>query len=525
MYVRNCLNPGDHLTVLPLGLNVTLQYNSNGILEKIHSGYGDLKKSLSLDITQTFRNNATAPVSISILGGTTYVFGVLYTSGVYQTEGSLPESVENNLVSAYLDNPNRFNFFAATVDSNATQFKGASPIRNWLNMSKFHVLPGYIVPSDLTRERFIKMVNTDSFPFKFPLISGYIVHRNDKVSYVSTELRQYIVKCVSRYIDAYGNLKAKISFKSDCEDIFVDYSQVVKYNIHTNTLLVMDKYNNVIYAETTDSKKRDKRSTNVTCQICGNTFKIDPNSGEDIRCTDVHCMSNQLPNINHFLSYFKLPTISAEDYFGYFISSKTQMFFRFSDIASYLKSQDITIETTPHDLLEAMVPVGCTDKASISSFTNQCNNNIQNIIYYIQHPDRMASFIRLDGRYGKNLMEWLSDKENVIDICKIVNSDILSFVETNKKFEGAPIFRGKKILITGNFLHGSTSDIIAILKSYSAEVYTEWVDGIQCVITGGTMEEMNGSAIRKARDIRIPIYDEVSFFNLYEIDKDLKENL
>ena len=42
MYVRNCLIAGDHLTVIPVGLPLVLQYNSNGILERAFKGFDAL---------------------------------------------------------------------------------------------------------------------------------------------------------------------------------------------------------------------------------------------------------------------------------------------------------------------------------------------------------------------------------------------------------------------------------------------------------------------------------------------------
>ena len=83
---------------------------------------------------------------------------------------------------------------------------------------------------------------------------------------------------------------------------------------------------------------------------------------------------------------------------------------------------------------------------------------------------------------------------------------------------------GKTIFITGNFVHGSTADIIAILKSYSAQVSNKVAD-CQCVITGDSMEDLDGRSIRYAKQNNIPVFTESQFFAKYEIDEDLSLNL
>ena len=75
------------------------------------------------------------------------------------------------------------------------------------------------------------------------------------------------------------------------------------------------------------------------------------------------------------------------------------------------------------------------------------------------------------------------------------------------------------------FSHGSTSDIAAILRSYSAEVTTQFSENIHCIVVGDALENIDGVALRNARSLGIAIYNESQFFAAYEIDKDLAENL
>ena len=94
--------------------------------------------------------------------------------------------------------------------------------------------------------------------------------------------------------------------------------------------------------------------------------------------------------------------------------------------------------------------------------------------------------------------------------------DSADIVQENKAFEGAPIFRGKEIVITGRFRHGNNNFIKSIFESYGAT---------GCVVVGDIPEDVSGIAIRKAKKARIDVFDESTFFNMYDIDADLNENM
>ena len=90
-----------------------------------------------------------------------------------------------------------------------------------------------------------------------------------------------------------------------------------------------------------------------------------------------------------------------------------------------------------------------------------------------------------------------------------------------KRFDGAPIFRNKLIYITGDFIHGNIPEISSILQSYSARVTTVFTNLVDCVLVGGTNENVNGKDVVAARNMGIPIMQEVDFFEQYDIDTDL----
>ena len=92
-------------------------------------------------------------------------------------------------------------------------------------------------------------------------------------------------------------------------------------------------------------------------------------------------------------------------------------------------------------------------------------------------------------------------------------------------FDGAPIFRGKRIFITGSFKHGSMEEISSILNSYSAEVTFDYEGKIDLVLVGDISEGVNGVAVKNAVSLRVPIMKESDFFKRYEIDDDIQQNL
>jgi NAD-dependent DNA ligase len=93
-----------------------------------------------------------------------------------------------------------------------------------------------------------------------------------------------------------------------------------------------------------------------------------------------------------------------------------------------------------------------------------------------------------------------------------------------KQFDGAPIFRNLRICITGDFTHGTHEDIRSIFSSYSGKVVNDVKDA-NVVVVGGTQTHINGPILKYAQNKGITIFDEYSFFDKYEIDKDLQTNL
>lgn len=524
MYVRNVLKPSDFVTLVPVGISVTLQYNDRGVIEKVYRGNKENRIDISNDILAPVHNSPKKPFpfKIPIKGGTTWVSGVIYTNQTFAASGKLPECIHDDMVSAYKLDSSKFSFFAGNVHSLSAIFRGATHVRKWLAMSAFEVLPGSLVPNNLSRSTFNDLVKRSGFQFKYPQIASYIVFRGNDCFTVDTQLNQYVVNSVHVFTDDYGNIKARLSLK-DQKDFspVTDYSDIVNHNIQTGSLVIFDIYKNIIYAECIDGKKRDKRGFKYVCADCGMSFKV-PESGLTI-CPNTECTSRMYPRISKLTKVLNMPELSYESYRKYVNDHQILSILDIFELSQY---KELTVSTTLANILKALVPVADVPNADIYTLiANKCTNNIDTFVYYVKNPDKILSSLGIVSRDSQKLVAWLKNPNNSADIINLLDMPNVMITLADKKFDGPPVMRRKTIYITGKFIHGSTGDIISVLQSYSAKVVTELDNSVNCVVIGDVGEDINSSAVRLARTNGIKIFTESQFFNMYQIDEDLKSNL
>lgn len=518
MFLKNLLRSGDFVELVPIGIQLTLQYNESGNLEKVYNGFGSDRADITNSILSTLISNKTVPAKIHITKGTSWVRGVLYTGELLSASGKLPNAVNDSLLKKYFEMPSQFNFFAGTFDSTATHFKGATPIRQCLTIDKFKLLPGKLIPSNFDRKSFEAWVYGEQYPFIAPMITDYILFRKETTRFVSTRLSQFLVSDVVKTVDTNGYIKAKI-FKSGSTDyIIVDYSDVIRLNIHKSTLVVLDGDNQIIYAKPTGKVNESQISQLLTCTFCGKVFKS-PVSGS-VQCQDVHCISRMIPRINQFLSNMKMPMFDT-DVISKWISNSDII--SIPDLFLLPEYSKLSIETTLSTLLRALVPVSLIQNDSIfMQFSAACTNNIKTFQYYIHHTDGIETDLGISHPDLRKFITWLSDGYNVSDIDTLLETSQIVIKQVDRVFDGPPIFRGKTILITGDFIRGTMLEISGILKSYAANVTTEFSDAIDCVVVGGKGENSDGKSINCAKNLCIPVIEEDRFFAQYEIDSDLR---
>lgn len=519
MSAKTFCRPGSFFEVVPIGLQVTLQYSSKGLLEKVFIGYNAMKSESGKELLSSIKANKLVPPSIQTKGGTTWVEGVFYTDTVISESGLSPYCNNHEMISGIIENTIPVQFYAGRVESLAASFQGFNVIRNWLQMNNFNILPGFLMPAGVNNEGIMNMIFDKNYPFTRKSVSGYMIFDTNDQRYKPLNNRQRLVKKVMKFRDVNGYIRATIQTTDG--DITVPYSDVVKFNINANTLIHLDVKGKIIDSELTDAKKRDKRSSKLTCDICGKPFNV-PLSGS-VRCTDPHCSSNLYQDICHMLNTFNLPGMSG-DRFEEVIKSKEVT--TLTDVLLLPEYHDLHLELTLAKVVEGCVPVAiCPSTTVFSLLANTCNNSLKNLEYYIQNPDKIATELTIKNVFVANLIKWLNDSYNVLTLQTLLYSPQITLLTTSKKFDGAPIFRGQYIFVTGDFEHGPLSEIIAIISSYDANVVTEYSPEVKLAVVGDHMSSIDGKSLSECKASGIKVWSESEFFAHFGIDEDLKTNL
>lgn len=527
MFVRNFLTAGDYLTIVPLSLPVTLQYNTSGFLEKVMRGYGNDVIDITDDVKDILVNNHMVPKHVEIKNGTSWVSGCLFTKDYHTIVGNMPNDLTESYIKSLKEDHTKFTFFAGCVSSLSTVFRGAVPIRQWLALSGFELLPGYVIPADLTELKLEKMITSSkSFNFVYPLITNYIVFSKSDVEYYDLGFKQVKVKKTEEFIDDDGCVKTSIECDGNGH-IAVDYSETVRMNIRKDCFLLLDESGKILHCYDEKNRKTLEESTGskYTCPVCGRIYSI-PKYGK-VKCKDDHCNSRLFNRVNQLLTTFGMKSMSRERYDE--ITHEIGQVFSVPDVLDMEEYKDTVINCRISKALRSIVPEEIVEGFDgFVSFSNRCNNNIESILYYVHNPDKAVQDLKLyssETDYTK-FIDWIRDPENVADVHSIIIHPNINLSDSNKTIpDAAPIFRGTTIIITGIFKHGDHSTINAILSSYGAEVVTHFSDRVDILLTGSTREGVSGPLVRKAIMRKLPIYEEDDFFKRYEIDKDIQENL
>lgn len=517
MFIKDAFKPGQLIMPVPIGIPTTLQYNAKGILERVYNSITDISPDteVSYEMFNALYNQKIAPVKILLTGGTTRVKGVLYTGKLYPGDGKLPESIMMELTCEFTEHPESFNFFAGAIKSTAAVFNGANSAKKWFSMCGFKQLPSFLAPTPVSKTAFEQALNTN-YPFIKDMIMYFFVYSRNDVTVVPTGIQEYVIKKVERYTDDYGNIKGMCTHSDG--QLALDWSDIVRLNIQRRRCLVLDKSWAPIRCF---GDAKSLVSGTISCDVCGKQI-ISPMHGP-VRCGDRNCPANMYSDFKHFIDSYNMPEMTFSAYREYV---KLDMIHAISDIFEINPWKTYTLETSLSQLLRSLIPVNVIPVGDIiTSFVQHCNGNVNMFNYYVEHPDKILPDFHLSGRFISQLIQWLSDDFNKQTLLSLLNCDNIVINETGTKFQGSPIFRNKKILITGQFSHGTQADIISTLKGYSADVVTKFDSDVDCVIIGSSLDGINSVEVNKARSVNLPIFEENDFFKTYEIDKDLAENL
>ena len=519
MNMRNLLKPGDFVMPMPLGIHITLQYNLSGNIEKVYTGFDAERVDRTDDLIHIMLKSDVVPSKLHITKGTSWVKGLLYTGAFSEASGVLPQAAQSCLIDKFIESPDSFNFFAATVESTSTVFNGATAIRQVLAMAKFRILPGWLAPVGVSNETVESWISSQLYTF-IPVVTDYVVFRGNTVTMHSAHLVQKKVVDVKNYIDLNsGYLKSKLVVEDTDTPVYVNYSETVSRSIRKGSIIIQDTEQNIIYCKHT--KKEKPYDTAISCPYCGRRYFV-PKEG-NVVCPNEHCSSRMKPSIVQFINVLNLPfyeEIRIED------KIKKKEITCIPDLFLLPEYAEINLTVSITKLLRSLVPISLIPRDDVfASLAIACSQNERTFRYYIENPTQIAADLNISHPDLVKLVKWFSDGYNLSDITTLLNSPNINLTETERKFDGAPIFRNKTICITGSFVRGTLSEIAAILQSYSAKVVFQFSNTVDCVLVGGTMENIDGKILRDAKTMGKVIMSEDVFFNKYEIDNDINSNL
>ena len=514
MYVQSYFKSGDYVELVPIGLPITLQYNVSGNLEKVYIGYSQSRR----DVTDTFClelvNRQYVPSKIDLTMGTSWVYGILYTNDIpTNVSGDLPDCLISIYEDKFINHPEQFRFFAGSVECTSVQFMGCTHITRFLHISKFNVLPGWIVPPKMDKSVFDKWLNSQEFTFK-KIITTYIIMSGNKVEFANPYVSQHKIKTIKPYLDDNGYYRFVATYENN-NTKYMTYAEAYHYNLVDGMTVYTDVKGNIFDVA---GDKADY-STNIKCPMCGKIYEANLNVDEESFCSDAHCVSRIIRPIERFLTVMSMPIMSTSEIKKHI---KDRTITCIPDLFLLDDYKNLRIESTIGRCLQALIPMSLIQKPDVYGlFTTACSNDMKTIKYYINNPSDIITDLKINHPDINKLIAWLSDDCNVSDLTTIIDSDQIVIQQAEKFFDGAPIFRNKLIYITGDFIHGTTAEISAILQSYSARVTTVYDNLVDCVLIGGTNENVSGKSVVAAKNMGIPIMMEQDFFEQYDIDTDL----
>lgn len=519
MYVKNVLKPGQYAQFIPLGMPVTLEYDENGILLRGYEGF-EGKKRLPEEVEDAIYDSELVPRLIFLRGGTSWVRTIFYSEDSIVATGKYPDDMYATYFQVFVNNYDKFKAYGLCVESTVATIQGAVSQRTTLEANGFTTISGFLVPPQPLDLNSFTHLAKDRFQFKFPLIGHYLVYEGSQPYFINTGLESKIAHRVSKSVDTNGYIHGTVLF-TDGDSICVDYNQVVRYQLVTNTNVILDVSRKIIYSETTDNKLREKRSNVIKCTACGSRILV--TDDELTICPNTHCLSRLYTDICHMLNAFHFPVLTEKEYTT---KVNKKMITCVSDIFLLEAYQHCTVKVGLGQLLDAIVPIPAVrDRSTFVLFANKCSNNLQTFRYYLENPQLFDNDLDFRTHGADEFKKWIEDPENLLTVESILGLDNIILETTDKLFDGAPVLLNKRVYITGDFLHGDTSKIVSIVQTYSGVATTYYDDSVDMILVGGTRENINGHAIHKGKLRNIPIYEELKFFDMYGIDQDMRENL
>ena len=331
------------------------------------------------------------------------------------------------------------------------------------------------------------------------------------------------------FVEADGYLKGEVATESGRTYLF-NYSALIHHGVTKGCTVLVERSaeDGTLSILTTRAgqgveKVPETIAHDIKCPVCGKMYKAGSDDAP-VQCDDPHCLSHEFNTAVKMMDVLHLPSFSYNSYKALVDSKKIICL---TDLLELPPCKDQEIKTTLAEAMYAVIPASVVPNFDIlERFANKCNNKVDTVVYYLENPRRIETDLDITDPMVRRLVAWLEDPYNVSTLTTIFSQ--VKIDSKLQKFDGAPIFRGNTIAITGRFKRGDHPEIESILMSYAANVVTsiELGEKLPDVILIGSLNDgVSGQMIQKARAHNIPIAYEDDFFVQYEIDKDLAQNL
>lgn len=505
MFVKNLFKPNDMVTPIPVGIPMVLGYNNLGRISKVYLGYERVYRE---DVTEllmpTILNTEKVPLNIDT-GDITEIYGVLYTDSVVECCGKMPRANQNELINMFLSTPDKFTFYAGYAVNNSTYFGNVQMTKTWFKTHGFNTLPSILLPAQFDKSSFAQMVQASGFNFIYPLVMGYFIFRDGSNFAAYSNLTQITVENVSRFMNTYGVMFAKLEYGGTY--IQIPYSEVVKHNIQSGCTVIFDSDNEIIYTVYLDGMRLSRVEDTLNCDWCHKPFKVSPDSL--CRCDDSHCLSRRYVQFGHFIRTLGLSPLTYEDYKKNCLNGNVQALADILDIDTYAEEK---IATTFTQLFEAIIPSDSGIRLDVvREFVQKCQNSKDSILYYIKNPNKIYEDFDFKDYPHIAFQKWLMDPVNNSDVLSVLGSPHINVWRFDPISTKVLKFEGARIYLLGKFDITDNENIRLTLTNYGGEVVDNFDEKVSLVIIGAS-GTYDSDIVAKANKLRIPVYKETVFF-------------
>lgn len=519
MLSKNVISPRDTVRVVPFGKLICLEYNTKGILSKVSnikiiSYEVEVYEELDRSFVNPLQKRGVIPSRLNNVLRPCKIYGVIHSDNLkmYPYGENVLYGFDDDI--DFMVNRNEFDgmSFIAFDVVEGPNIPDAYQRSARLQQFGFKICNSFITSNNESKD----FLESNLVRHGYPFVSGYYISSTGRNVFICSDVYCYKVAEVTQTVTCDGYIDGAVKF--DPEELFdrlFPYTSIVKFNVQPGSLIYVDD-NKIIYSSTKGSGKQVDR--NIRCEYCGKEIRV-PNNGY-VRCYDSNCVSNLYPTIERMLRRFNMNEMDWVDFVSYAHKRQLTML---SDIFDMDEYKNVEVECTLSELLDAICPMEVRRIPDFFDRFVEYAGSFEAVDHYIQNPEDMLKDMDFDRMSLSNVSKWFEVPQNVLLINTMLDTKNIHIVNDKPVLNNvAPIFRNKNIFLEGSFKHGNYNYIVSIMKSYGANVTTTFDNRCDCVVLGHFTDPDKDEIVAKANAYRIPVYEELTFFSSYEIDKDLR---